>query len=100
MSCHPWRTSAASSELATAPRPLLVTHPLPPSAGVADRRTSFLWEVQLRCELSNTPDDLETAVTKLTLMGFIGLSDTPRATQTAGDRGADRERHQHPHDHR
>ena len=33
-----------------------------------------------RRELASTPDDLETAVDKLTLMGLIGLADTPRAS--------------------
>jgi len=33
-----------------------------------------------RRELSQAPDDIEEAVEKLTLMGFIGLADTPRAS--------------------
>lgn len=33
-----------------------------------------------RRELTDTPDDLETAISKLTLMGFVGLADTPRAS--------------------
>jgi cation-transporting ATPase I len=33
-----------------------------------------------RRELTLAPQDLESAVDKLTLMGFVGLSDTPRAS--------------------
>lgn len=36
--------------------------------------------VVARRELAHAPDDVEAAVTKLTLMGFIGLADTPRAS--------------------